>query len=363
MPLILAIESDKRQANQLTAMVRGRLRAELVLADAAEPALAALGGRVPDLILTSPLLSTKDEAALAGHLRELGDAAAHVHSLTIPVLDTPLPRMMPGRGMLSTLLGDRVSSPAAPDGCDPAVFAEQCAEYLERAKAERTGHSFDEPEAVEPPVPIFTPAPPVVSAPEPVPDPDPVLVEPPPASDADPIFAMLAPPVLAPTVAEPQPPPAPVQEPMVAAMEPPPAPREAATEKIEESVEIDLTAMLDETVFQQLSAAIESVSRDSAHQPMAPAPGIEAWTPSSLGSAAVWPAMNLAPSEKPRTQAPASTGARRFPDRKPLQDEWGLFDPAQCGFSALLAKLDEITHVAPPLPGADPSAGSPNVNR
>jgi hypothetical protein len=28
---------------------------------------------------------------------------------------------------------------------------------------------------------------------------------------------------------------------------------------------------------------------------------------------------------------------------KPAQDEWGFFDPEQCGFSALLAKLDEIT--------------------
>ena len=28
---------------------------------------------------------------------------------------------------------------------------------------------------------------------------------------------------------------------------------------------------------------------------------------------------------------------------KPVQDEWGFFDPAQCGFSALLAKLEEIT--------------------
>jgi hypothetical protein len=25
-----------------------------------------------------------------------------------------------------------------------------------------------------------------------------------------------------------------------------------------------------------------------------------------------------------------------------VQDQWGLFDPEQCGFAALLAKLDEI---------------------
>jgi hypothetical protein len=26
-----------------------------------------------------------------------------------------------------------------------------------------------------------------------------------------------------------------------------------------------------------------------------------------------------------------------------VQDEWGLFDPEQCGFAALLAKLEEVT--------------------
>jgi hypothetical protein len=28
---------------------------------------------------------------------------------------------------------------------------------------------------------------------------------------------------------------------------------------------------------------------------------------------------------------------------KPVQDEWGFFDPERCGFSTLLAKLEEIT--------------------
>jgi hypothetical protein len=45
-------------------------------------------------------------------------------------------------------------------------------------------------------------------------------------------------------------------------------------------------------------------------------------------------------SEQPAAAAP--TPARKPPTR-PVQDEWGLFDPAQCGFAALLEKLDEIT--------------------
>src|SRR5204862_1831257 len=118
MPLILAIEPDRRQASQLTALVRGRLQAELVLGESADRALAALGERVPDLILTAALLSPKDEAAIAERLRALESAAAHVHTLTIPVLAAPRSRPRIG-GMLSALRRDK--QPASePDGCDPA---------------------------------------------------------------------------------------------------------------------------------------------------------------------------------------------------------------------------------------------------
>ncbi|HEX7138481.1 MAG TPA: hypothetical protein VF219_11565 [Vicinamibacterales bacterium] len=139
MPLILAIEPDRRQASQLTAMVRGRLHAELVLGESAERALAALGQRVPDLILTSALLSPKDENALGERLRALDGAAAHVQTLTIPVLASSSGRgSNRAGGVLSALRRDRGKSVSVTaDGCDPAVFAEQCKEYLERAETER----------------------------------------------------------------------------------------------------------------------------------------------------------------------------------------------------------------------------------
>jgi len=252
-----------------------------LLGDSAERALLELGDRVPDLILTSALLSSKDEAAVADRVRSLDGAAAHVQTLTIPVLGAPVPRLHPGRGVLSALLGDRVPGPAAPDGCDPAVFAEQCAAYLERAAAER-----------EPGTPIDPPPPAATMA--------------------------LAAPVAPPPAAAPAPEPA-----------PPPAPP-ALVEPAEEGIEIDLSSMLDESVVRQLSAAIETVSRDAHASPPSPPPA-----------------------PRPR---------KRFPDRKPLQDECGFFDPAQCGFAALLAKLDEITRVASSLPANEHPAGSPDVS-
>ena len=88
MPLILAIENDGQQITQLTSIVRG-LRAELVLAESAEHALQILENRVPDLILSPLLLSQQDETALTNRLRELGTAAAHVQTLSIPLLAAP----------------------------------------------------------------------------------------------------------------------------------------------------------------------------------------------------------------------------------------------------------------------------------
>jgi hypothetical protein len=50
---------------------------------------------------------------------------------------------------------------------------------------------------------------------------------------------------------------------------------------------------------------------------------------------------NHASDETPADAAHASQ-KRRAKAHRPIQDEWGFFDPEQCGFAALLAKLDEL---------------------
>ena len=129
MPVILAIENDRHQITQLTTIVRG-LGAELVLAESAERALTLLAQRVPDLILTPPLLLPKDDIALTTRLRELGDAAVHVQMLSIPILATSSAQR---RGRLSILRTGKEDSV----GCDPDVFSGQLVEYLERAAEEK----------------------------------------------------------------------------------------------------------------------------------------------------------------------------------------------------------------------------------
>src|SRR5881392_176718 len=87
MPLILAIEPDRRQAAQLSVVVRKRVHAELILVETTERALDAIGNRMPDLVLVPALLSPQDDAALAAALRVIA-VAAHVRTLTTPVFSS-----------------------------------------------------------------------------------------------------------------------------------------------------------------------------------------------------------------------------------------------------------------------------------
>jgi hypothetical protein len=136
MALILAIEPDRRQASRVAAIVKNRLHAEIVQADTTEHAVEALAGRVPDLILTSMLLSRKDDAALADWLRESDEAGRHVQTLVIPVLGGSRDGD-DGGGLLSRFTRGRSRDDATTDGCEPEVFAAQIREYLDHAAEER----------------------------------------------------------------------------------------------------------------------------------------------------------------------------------------------------------------------------------
>jgi hypothetical protein len=54
--------------------------------------------------------------------------------------------------------------------------------------------------------------------------------------------------------------------------------------------------------------------------------------------------------ERRRSEQPSVPKTVRKAPSRPIQDEWGLFDPAQCGFAALLDKLDEITDASESQP-------------
>ena len=134
MSLILVVEPDSLHAAQLQSMARTHLHAELVMADSADRAVAALAHRVPDIVLTAPLLPGHDEEVLSKYLRALGTAAAHVQTLTIPILSAAA--AVPERTMLGRFRRERPRTEDS-DGCDPAMFADQIGHYLRRARQTR----------------------------------------------------------------------------------------------------------------------------------------------------------------------------------------------------------------------------------
>src|SRR5471030_683957 len=373
MPIVLAIEPDRRQAAHLSAIVRHQVGAELIWADTTEGALDAIGDRVPDLVLVPALLSPTDDAALAAALRVIA-AAAHVRTLTIPVLASATKRAA-GTGMLAKWRRNREAS-QEPEGCDPAVFGEQISAYLQEV-AEASAELEDEP------------------------------------------LEFFAAPAVEPMAI------APIEEPV----------EQSVTESIEtwaadsnELPDIDLSDELaglsDEETGDELfdgervgiytiSAGEETSQGDAfdllpailepdsvalhavapveelfLEPPEPPRADIAPWVPMYLTPGRMWPALEGMPAETPapRTEQPdwielvaslrqdlerrrtdqpsaaadpiaarpldegAADARRRVKKQKPhmkkakpIQDEWGFFDPEQCGFSTLLAKLEEIT--------------------
>src|SRR5215831_8392347 len=139
--LILAIEPDRRQANRLAGIARGPLRnAELVTVDSVQAGLEVLARHVPDLVLTSMLLSAKDDAALAERLRELDSAGRQVQTLVIPLFATP---RKSGDGGLLARFTKSAEGPA--HGCQPAVFAAQVNEYLDDLQLDREARALRQP--------------------------------------------------------------------------------------------------------------------------------------------------------------------------------------------------------------------------
>ncbi len=459
MPIVLAIEPDRRQAAHLTAIVRHQVGAELVLAHTTEGALDAIGNRVPDLVLVPALLSPQDDAALAAALRVIA-AAAHVRTLTIPVLASGIAHA-PREGLLSKWRKSRPASPE-PDGCDPAVFGEQITAYLQEAAAERAEMEDvlgeDEPAEVASRIAASPAAMAIAAGPE-LPHETPTrhggidveaaaLFEEPlidlsdelaslssdahdelfdgeqvgvytiPEETGKPAFEPFD---LLPAIQEPRAIAEPffdtvAQSPEVAApahvAEPPEVAEVADATTFAELAEFaDLAAPADvpEPALAALTELVEAfgesgfvaprlaepiVVEPGSAEPMfaepleSPRADIEPWVPMYLTPGRMWPALEGVPAETPvarveqpdwielvaslrqdlerRRTDPASAAADSIAARpsdgvnaetdrlvrkqrthaqkaKPVQDEWGFFDPEQCGFSTLLAKLEEIT--------------------
>lgn len=395
MALILAIEPDRRQASKVAAIVKNRLHAEIVQADTTEHAVEALAGRVPDLILTSLLLSRKDDAALADWLRESDEAGRHVQTLVIPVLGSS--RDDDGGGLLSRFTRGRSRDDATTDGCEPEVFAAQIREYLDHAAEERQQQALlrEDAEALKAAAEAREagpgermPAAAASRAPERAPslqerswdspysDPAdrqqsaffeveavttdaapaaPDLDAPSESSEDDDAWSEI-------TLGEETSPAAVRVEDTAYALEE--ADDAAPIELTSES--IDLQRFVDELsndavdvgdrkpsprgrddVLSEFEEALEVITDEPNRPDGHSKADSDVLTP--LDSSTAWPHLDSTVAEPVAAAAdqPADTASARPRPRKKAramapQEEWSLFDPEQCGFAALLAKLDQM---------------------
>ena len=115
-------------------MIQERIRAELVVVDSRDAAVAALAARVPDVVLLTALLSPRDEDEMVAHLRTLA-GADHVQTHTIPQLASPgEPAAAPaGSGGLLAKFRRKKGTAEPITGCDPKMFADEVGTFLTRA--------------------------------------------------------------------------------------------------------------------------------------------------------------------------------------------------------------------------------------
>jgi CheY-like chemotaxis protein len=335
MTVILAVEPDPRQASHLSSVLRGRRNTEVVIARSADTAIESIAGRVPNVLLTSPLLSPQDETRLADWLRELGPSASHVQALTIPILAPKAAEESPQRGLLASLRR-RTPNPG-PHGCEPKMFAEHVAAYL--------GQESIDPvhEATATPV-VPEPVSPDMARPEPVmfeAAPEPVMVEP----------ALVEPVLVATVTVEPV-----LVEPAIEPAIVDTAPM-AATAAVDEDEGLwlltrspQIIEFADEAPRNEIDTLVPGLASLLPSQdltlprdvkPVAPFEVIfELPQVITVRDDACEPVSQRSPAAA-MTAAPADTDTDF--SAQPVRDEWGLFDPSKCGFSALLARLDEIS--------------------
>jgi len=348
MQLILAIDSDPRRSEQLASLVHARLKVDLVQSTSAGEGLHALKDRIPDLILTSPLLSPFDDGVLDEYLRDLGAAGAHVQTVRIPVL-TPIPTKKGLTDRLFVLGRTKATSPAAPDGCDPTVFADEIAVYLSRAVSARqsVAHLAQALSAHQDEAPLSPAATTPVAHSTVMSEMSEAIIE----DFADAVDLSHA------EVAEPR-----YVLPAVPTHDIVSKPTYVVEQT--ESWQVDEPTRVEATESSHFNQTVNTAAQIVELRPEAEQTPVH--EPARKGSSATFEAALAAiraawvkpeapltilssPTEAaaPRATAPGKVDQNRLreletSEQRPKQDEWGIFDPDQCGFSAVVDKLDKV---------------------
>lgn len=317
MPLILVIESDRRQTSKLSMLARNQLRADLLIVDNVQQALAKLDECDPDLILTSSMMSGHEQLVLGERLLEIEEEGLRIQTLTMPQLSLAgqrarLQKTAPGRAPVAR------GRAAQTDSMDPVAFGMQIANYLQRIATER--------------------------------------------ASSDTIVRRRA------AVVETEEPEAPEESPAIEAPSPIEAKRTSARldwNELLEAMRRDIEVAQSSTLPQQPDGGdAQEMNLDDEFERggIQVAPETSRDVPHATASVTPADTVPAAASGAPAALPAAPVAAAAAPARKtkkvrrvPPQDEFGFFDPRQCGLSALYAKLDTITPPGKPVTPKKPS--------
>ncbi len=156
MALILAIQPDAQQAAILSGVVMNQLRADLVLVDSKDAALARIRKQVPDLILLAAELGRPDDEEFASRLRKIRNAE-HLRTLSMPRLGSSEEDEERPGGLLNAFKRKRVE--ARRRGRDPKLFAKELRSYLRRAERLKANRLSEADIPAPAPTPVDGPAP------------------------------------------------------------------------------------------------------------------------------------------------------------------------------------------------------------
>jgi hypothetical protein len=256
--------------------------------------------------------------------------------LTIPILAPKAATVPPQRGLLASLR--RRTPNQGPHGCEPKVFAEHVAAYLDREPVDPVCEVVPGPLIPEPVRPGMARSEPVMveAAPEPVML-EPVLAEPVLASTVM-VEPVLVEPAIEPVIVK--------TAPMASSpngdedeglwlLTRSPQIIEFGDEPPRENNDMLVPGLV------SLQPPPQDLTLPRDVKPVAPFEVIFELPPVITVRDDACEALSRRRPAAAPPDAPADTDTDF--GAPPVRDEWGIFDPSQCGFSALLAKLDEIT--------------------
>jgi len=136
---ILAIEPDPARAHMLSRAFRRLVHLDVKIVASTDEAIESIGGRMPDLVMTSTFLAPADEAVLTAHVRRMREAS-HLQIINLPYFleSDEASSADPTSARLLGFLRRRQPAGLRPR-CDLRTLCQQIEEYVEQALEGRPG--------------------------------------------------------------------------------------------------------------------------------------------------------------------------------------------------------------------------------